>query len=129
MKRRMIPAMIALGALLTLTPLVAPAVAHASAAGQIKVGADKVGDTTGPTVEETAKNISNILLFLVIAVAVIMLIIGGFKYVVSQGDSSATQSAKNTILYAIIGIIVAIIAYAIVNFVVKSFAGGSPGGG
>jgi ABC-type Na+ efflux pump permease subunit len=51
-----------------------------------------------------------------------MLIIGGLRYVVSGGDSSAVQNAKNTILYAIVGIVVAILAYAVVNFVISSFA-------
>jgi multisubunit Na+/H+ antiporter MnhB subunit len=66
-----------------------------------------------------------VLLFLIGAVSVIMLIIGGIRYTISQGDSSAVTSAKNTILYAIIGIIVALLAYAIVNFVLGSFTGGS----
>ena len=52
------------------------------------------------------------------AVSVVMLIIGGIRYTTSQGDSSAVTSAKNTILYAVIGLVVAILAYAIVNFVV-----------
>ncbi len=64
--------------------------------------------------------VSNILIFVVGAVSVIMLIIGGFRYVLSGGDSSAVEGAKNTILYAIIGIIVAILAYAAVNFVISN---------
>jgi hypothetical protein len=43
------------------------------------------------------------------------------RYTVSGGDSSAVTAAKNTILYAVVGIIVAILAYAIVNFVITSF--------
>jgi hypothetical protein len=50
-----------------------------------------------------------------------MIIIGGLRYVVSGGDASQVQAAKNTILYALIGVIVAILAYAAVNFVVASF--------
>jgi hypothetical protein len=61
--------------------------------------------------------IVNILLYIIGAIAVIMLIIGGIRYVTSAGDSSAVTAAKNTILYAIIGIIVALLAYAVVNFV------------
>lgn len=68
------------------------------------------------------KTITNVLLFIIGAVSVIMLILGGIRYTVSQGDSSAITSAKNTILYAIIGIIVAILAFAAVNFVIGSFA-------
>lgn len=69
------------------------------------------------------KTITNVLLFLIGAVSVIMLIIGGVRYTVSGGDSAAVTSAKNTILYAIVGIIVAVLAYAIVNFVLGSFTG------
>ena len=65
--------------------------------------------------------ITNILLFLMGSVSVIMIIIGGFRYVTSQGDQTQMQSAKNTILYAVIGLIVAIAAYAIVSFVVTQF--------
>ena len=68
------------------------------------------------------KQITNVLLFLIGAISVIMLIIGGIRYTVSNGDSSAVQSAKNTIMYAIIGVIVAILAYAVVNFVVGNLA-------
>lgn len=67
------------------------------------------------------QTISNVLLFIIGAVSVIMLIIGGIRYTVSQGDSSAVTSAKNTILYSIIGLVVAILAYAAVNFVLGNF--------
>ncbi|MGB4762546.1 MAG: pilin [Candidatus Saccharimonas sp.] len=70
------------------------------------------------------QTITNVLLFIIGAVSVIMLIIGGFRYTVSQGDSSALTSAKNTILYSIIGIVVALLAYGIVNFVVGNFVAG-----
>ena len=65
--------------------------------------------------------ITNVLLFIIGAISVIMLIIGGIRYTVSGGDSSAVTSAKNTILYAIVGIVVALLAYAVVNFVVGRF--------
>ena len=61
--------------------------------------------------------IVNILLFIIGAVSVIMLIIGGIKYTVSGGDSGQVTSAKNTILYAVIGLVVAFLAFAIVNWV------------
>jgi hypothetical protein len=68
------------------------------------------------------RQITNVLLFIIGAISVIMLIIGGIRYVVSGGDSGAVTAAKNTILYAVIGIIVALLAYALVNFVIGSFA-------
>ncbi|MBI3494825.1 hypothetical protein HY004_02480 [Candidatus Saccharibacteria bacterium] len=64
--------------------------------------------------------VTNVILFLVGAVAVIMIIVGGFRYVTSNGDQNAVTGAKNTILYAIIGIIVAFLAYAAVQFIVGS---------
>ncbi len=70
------------------------------------------------------RTITNVLLFLIGAISVIMLIIGGIRYVVSGGDSTAVQNAKNTILYAIVGVVVAILAYAVVNFVIGSFTSG-----
>jgi hypothetical protein len=66
------------------------------------------------------EKVTNILLFLVGAISVIMLIIGGIRYVVSGGDQAAVTSAKNTILYAIVGIVVAFLAYAAVQFVTSS---------
>jgi hypothetical protein len=67
--------------------------------------------------------IANILLLLIGAVAVIMLIIGGIRYVISGGDSNAVQGAKNTILFAIVGVVVAFLAYAAVNFLVGQLTG------
>ena len=64
--------------------------------------------------------IVNALLFLIGAISVVMLIIGGIRYTLSAGDSGNVTAAKNTILYAIVGIIVAFLAFAIVNFVLTS---------
>jgi hypothetical protein len=61
--------------------------------------------------------VANTLVFIIGAVAVIMLIIGGLRYVLSGGESSAVKGAKDTILYAVIGIIVAALAFAAVSFV------------
>jgi len=66
------------------------------------------------------KSIINLLLFVIGVIAVIMIIVGGIRYVVSGGDQSAITGAKNTILYAIVGLVVAILAFAIVNFVLAS---------
>lgn len=62
----------------------------------------------------------NILLFIIGIIAVIMLIIGGIRYTLSGGESKAVTDAKNTILYAIIGLVVAFLAYAVVNWVLIS---------
>ncbi len=67
----------------------------------------------------------NLLLFIVGATAVVMIIYGGFRYVISGGDGSAITSAKNTILYAIIGLVIAALAYAIIDFVLGTVASGT----
>ena len=70
------------------------------------------------------RQITNTILYIVGVIAVIMLIIGGIRYVVSGGDSKKVTDAKNTVLYAIIGLVIAVFAYAIVNFVITSLPGG-----
>ena len=66
------------------------------------------------------KQITNVVLYIVGVIAVIMLIIGGIKYVISGGDAKKVTDAKNTVLYAIIGLIIAFLAFAIVNFVITT---------
>ncbi|MBR5621428.1 hypothetical protein IKW75_03040 [Candidatus Saccharibacteria bacterium] len=67
--------------------------------------------------------ITNTVLFAVGIISVVMLIYGGIRYVLSGGDSKKVTDAKNTILYAIIGLIISILAYAIVNFVINTVTG------
>lgn len=71
------------------------------------------------------RQITNVVLYIVGVIAVIMLIIGGIKYVVSGGDAKKVTDAKNTVLYAIIGLIIAFLAFAIVNFVITTLPSSS----
>jgi hypothetical protein len=73
--------------------------------------------------------VTNILLFIVGALSVIMLIIGGLRYVVSGGNSTAVTAAKNTVLYAIVGLVISFLAYAAINFVINTLAPGATSGG
>ncbi|MBQ3453094.1 hypothetical protein IJG28_02805 [Candidatus Saccharibacteria bacterium] len=66
------------------------------------------------------RQVTNTILYIVGIIAVVMLIIGGIKYVVSGGDSKKVTDAKNTVLYAIIGLVIAFLAFAIVNFVISA---------
>lgn len=68
-------------------------------------------------VEEIITTVVDILSLVVGVLSVIMIIIGGLKYITSGGDSNSTQSAKNTILYAIIGLVIVALAQVIVRFV------------
>ena len=67
--------------------------------------------------------ITNTVLYAVGIISVVMLIYGGLRYVISGGDSKKVTDAKNTIMYAIIGLIISILAYAIVNFVINAVGG------
>lgn len=97
----------------------------ASPADSIKQGVEGIGgDEAQPSLEEGIKNVVNIMLFILGAIAVIAIIIGGIRYATSNGDASAIKGAKDTILYAVVGLIVAILAYAIVNFVIDAFTNG-----
>ena len=69
------------------------------------------------------KQVTNTILYIVGIIAVIMLIIGGIKYVISGGDSKKVTDAKNTVLYAIIGMVIAVFSYAIVTFVLSALPG------
>ena len=66
--------------------------------------------------------IINFALYFIGAISVLMLIIGGVRYTLSGGNEKAVSAAKNTILYAVIGVVVALLAYAIVNFVLVTLA-------
>lgn len=100
-----------------------PVAVQAAPADDISNGVQSVGGKAASTDELNTgiRTVVNVLLFLLGAIAVIMIIIGGIRYATSNGDSSATKAAKDTILYACIGLAVALLAYAIVNFVITSF--------
>ena len=73
------------------------------------------------SIEDVVQIVVNVLLFIVGLVAVIMIIVSGLRYVTSGGDAGSVSSAKNTLLYAVIGLVVAFLAFAIVNFVLNAF--------
>lgn len=63
--------------------------------------------------------IINLAIGLIGLVAVVMMIIGGFQYTMSQGEAGKVKKAKDTIMYGIIGLVVAILSFAIVKFVLE----------
>lgn len=88
--------------------------------GGIDGGSGDCSDPSGSaSVDSTVASVINILSMVVGVVAVIMIIVGGIKYVTSQGESAGVASAKNTIIYAVVGLIVVALAQLIVRFVVK----------
>ncbi len=74
------------------------------------------------------KNVINVILGVLGVVAVFVIILGGFYFLTSQGDAAKVTKGKNTILYGVVGLVIALLAFAIVNFVlVQLFSGGSGG--
>ncbi len=140
-------------ALLTLTagalfavPVLAPAVASAAAnpttdatASGLCQGANLTvepgSDVAGCTIAGDPTTKVNTILTLVInmfslvvgVAAVIMIIVGGLRYIISGGDSGSVTSAKNTILYAIIGLVIVALAQFIVKFVLNKVGGSVSG--
>ena len=86
----------------------------------LNVVQNEFGNTTN--VESVVATVINTILYVVGILAVVMVIFGGVKYTTSAGDQAKVTKAKNTILYGLIGLVVAILAYAIVNFVVSKIA-------
>lgn len=105
-----------------------------------RVGKDLFGSNPDPKVAATspagARNIGeliffvvNILLLVAASIAVIFLIVGGYKYIVAHGNEEAAEEAKKTIKGAIIGLIVIVLAFAIVNIIISILLKGVPGTG
>lgn len=128
MKQKILIGLIALFSVMGLVSAVAqPAMANGFG-DEINKGLEQVGGKQTASANDVIKTIINALLFFIGVVAVIMIIWAGIQYTTSAGDSNKVATAKNTIVYAVIGLIVAIFAYAIVNFVVSTFNSGGGGG-
>lgn len=126
-KSGLIIGLLAFGLLL---PVAAASTASAQISDEAKSAAcEGIGGATGQnschtgaagsTVRSLLSTVLNILSWIIGIVAVFMIIIGGFKFITSSGDSSGVQSARNTIIYALVGLVVAALAQAIVNFVLN----------
>lgn len=71
----------------------------------------------------TLNTVINVVLGVIGFVAVAMIILGGISYTTSQGDTAKTTKARNTILYGVVGLVIALLAFAIVNFVLGNVFG------
>ena len=76
----------------------------------------------GVTISSVLKVVLNILSAIAAIAAIIMIMISGLRYITSGGDSAGVQGAKNTILYAIVGLVIVVIAQAIVQFTLNRTA-------
>lgn len=98
-------------------------------ADNVNCGTDATGrgyDQNNPApqskISGLVNQIINIFSIIVGIVAVIMIIVGGFKFITSGGDSTKVTSARNTIIYALIGLIIVALAQIIVKFVLTKVA-------
>lgn len=73
------------------------------------------------SINNPIQNVVGLLLFAIGTISVIMIIVGGIRYVLSYGEAAKIKSAKDTILYAVVGLVVSLLAYAIVGFVLNQF--------
>ena len=118
------------------TPVVAPVAVYASIQGQLCRGANLATDSAGEgcntggdgenQLGSLASRIVNFLSVLVGIIAVIMIIVGGFRYITSGGESSNVSGAKNTLIYAIVGLIIVALAQFIVRFVLNEAGNAVP---
>jgi hypothetical protein len=105
-----------------ITLLIAEPALGQSLAEEAQKGVDDTGGSSGSiNLTETIQNVIGVMLFAVGVISVIMIVVGGIRYAVSGGDANATKSARDTILYAIVGLIVSLVAWGIVNFVISMF--------
>lgn len=117
---------------LLLVPALVPATVNAQIQESLECGAELDVDSVtsgapnctptggaGSKLNDIVKLVINIFSVVVAVVAVIMIIIGGLKYIMSSGDSGNITGAKNTILYAIIGLVIVALAQFIVRFVLE----------
>ena len=105
--------------LLGVSSLAAASLLTSDASAQVSSGinAATTGEMRGKSVDNTVGSIVNVLLWVVGILSVTMIVWSGFKYITSAGDTSKLASAKSTLIYAVVGLIIAILAYAIVTFV------------
>lgn len=80
--------------------------------------------TTKTDVRSVVKIVVDTMLYIVGIISVIMIIFGGIKYATSAGDTGKVTQAKNTLVYAVVGLLVAVFAFALVNWVLKGVGAG-----
>ncbi|MBQ2643449.1 hypothetical protein IJG11_00830 [Candidatus Saccharibacteria bacterium] len=80
---------------------------------------DKVGDKQNSLVNDVTGILNAIIAALGIVCVVVMLV-GGVNYMTSSGDASKVEKAKKTILYGLIGLVICVLSFALVNWVIGS---------
>lgn len=115
------------GLSLTVTPTATHAVSVCDQSGvseEVKKANGCNNEGSSEQLPNTIVDILNGIVGAIAIVAVIFVVVGGINYITSQGDPGKTKKAKDTILYAVIGLIIAALAFAIVNFVITKIVSG-----
>ena len=95
---------------------------YADAKDEVKKGADMTNSGgSNQNLPDIITTIINVMLFIAAALAVIMIIYGGIRYITAHGDEKQVKVAKDTIVYSVAGLIIAILAYALVTFIFDRF--------
>ena len=82
---------------------------------------DCSGNSSGSlSINKIVSMIVNVLTYVVGAVSVVMIIIGGFKFMTSAGDAQKVASARNSIIYALVGLVIVVLAQVIVHFTINT---------
>ena len=96
--------------------------AYADIKAELQEGVKEAGgDDDTMELGDIINRVINVLLFLVGALSVVFIIVAGIYFSISNGNAEQVKRAKNTMTYAVIGLIVSILSYAIVNFVITIF--------
>jgi hypothetical protein len=88
-----------------------------------------VSDNGTGSLTAVAKKAVNIFSIIVGIVAVIFIIYGGFRYITSGGDSGSVGNAKNTLIYALVGLVIVALAQLIVHYVLSTATSAASGNG
>ena len=116
-------------------PALVPVAVSADIQSQLCKGTNLATDSAGQGCSANASDadlgniaskVVNFLSLVVGVVAVIMIIVGGFRYITSGGESSNVSGAKNTLIYAVVGLIIVALAQFLVHFVLNTAANATP---
>ncbi len=78
------------------------------------------GNGNEDTIKGYVKNVLNVLYIAIGTIAVVVIIVAGIMYMTATGDPGKIATAKKAIMYAVVGLVIAILAYAITNFILKT---------
>lgn len=92
-------------------------------AGDTKIDADAIGVPKVNLTQNTLGDIFSAALVFVGGMCVLFMLVGAARYVTANGDAKQTTTAKNTILYALIGMVISSMAFIIVQFVLGRLTG------